>query len=114
MVGEPIAYVMAGGKGSRLYELTDKRAKPAVRVGPYRIVDFVLNNLYNSNLRKMYVLTQYNVQSLHRHLQYGWMPRFGIGSDEFLEELPASQSKDDANWYQGTADSIFQQRHFMT
>jgi glucose-1-phosphate adenylyltransferase len=103
-----IALVLAGGRGSRLKQLTDRRAKPAVFFGgKFRIIDFALSNCLNSNIRRIAVLTQYKAHSLLRHLQMGWSflrPEM----NEFLDLLPAQQRLDEATWYRGTADAIFQ------
>ncbi len=103
-----IALVLAGGRGSRLKQLTDKRAKPAVFFGgKFRIIDFALSNCLNSNIRRIAVLTQYKAHSLLRHLQMGWSflrPEM----NEFLDMIPAQQRLDEATWYRGTADAVFQ------
>ena len=103
-----IALVLAGGRGSRLKQLTDRRAKPAVFFGgKFRIIDFALSNCLNSNIRRIAVLTQYKAHSLLRHLQMGWSflrPEM----NEFLDLLPAQQRLDEATWYRGTADAVFQ------
>ena len=103
-----IALVLAGGRGSRLMELTDRRAKPAVYFGgKFRIIDFALSNCLNSGIRRMGVLTQYKSHSLLRHLQRGW--NFLRGEqNEFIDLLPAQQRVDEAFWYRGTADAISQ------
>jgi glucose-1-phosphate adenylyltransferase len=105
---ETFALVLAGGRGSRLKQLTDFRAKPAVPFGgKFRIIDFTLSNCVNAGLRRIGVATQYKAQSLIRHLQRGWSfldGRFG----EFIEILPAQQQLDDEQWYQGTADAVYQ------
>ena len=104
---ETVALVLAGGRGSRLYELTDWRAKPALYFGgKYRIVDFPLSNCVNSGVRRMGVLTQYKAHSLIRHLVHGWS-WFQAGSREFVEILPASQ-RVGGEWYKGTADAVYQ------
>ncbi|MCA8837304.1 MAG: glucose-1-phosphate adenylyltransferase [Gammaproteobacteria bacterium] len=104
---EVLAVVLAGGRGSRLYELTNWRAKPAVYFGgKFRIVDFPLSNCVNSGIRKITVLTQYKAHSLLRHLVRGWS-HFKKELGEFVEVLPASQRNTD-EWYQGTADAVFQ------
>ena len=101
-----LALVMAGGKGSRLFPLTRDRAKPAVPFGGrYRIVDFVLSNMFNSGIRSMYVLTQYKAQSLVEHVQRAWGVR-NNGSD-FITIVPAQMRMGEL-WYRGTADSVFQ------
>jgi glucose-1-phosphate adenylyltransferase len=99
--------ILAGGKGERLYPLTRDRAKPAVPFGGiYRIIDFTLSNCVNSDLRKLYVLSQYKSLSLHRHLQLGWNI-FSSKLDEYLNIVPAEQRVDE-HWYQGTADAVYQ------
>ncbi len=104
---ETLALVLAGGRGSRLYELTDRRAKPAVYFGgKFRIIDFPLSNCVNSGIRKIGVLTQYKAHSLIRHLVHGWS-NFRTELGEFVEVLPASQ-RTSGNWYAGTADAIYQ------
>lgn len=102
-----LALVLAGGKGSRLEPLTRDRAKPAVPFGGvYRIIDFTLSNCINSGLRRMLVLTQYKAASLDRHINLGW--RFLCRElDEFIDVLPPQQRLDE-QWYQGTADAVYQ------
>src|SRR3984893_5398336 len=102
-----LALVVAGGQGTRLYPLTRDRAKPAVPFGgKYRIVDFVLSNMINSQIYSIYVLVQWRSQSLIEHLKDGW--QFGrILHDHFIVPVPA-QMRLGENWYQGTADAIFQ------
>ena len=103
-----MAFVLAGGRGSRLHELTDKRAKPAVYFGgKTRIIDFALSNALNSGIRKMAIATQYKAHSLIRHCQRGWS-FFRAERNEYLDILPASQRVDEVHWYQGTADAVFQ------
>jgi len=103
-----LALVLAGGRGSRLKQLTDRRAKPAVFFGgKFRIIDFALSNCLNSGVRRICVLTQYKAHSLLRHLQMGWSflrPEM----NEFLDLLPAQQRLDEATWYRGTADAVYQ------
>lgn len=103
-----VALVLAGGRGSRLLNLTDRRAKPAVYFGgKFRIVDFALSNCVNSGIRRVAVLTQYKSHSLMRHIQKGW--GFMRGDfNEFIDVLPAQQRLDEVNWYQGTADAVHQ------
>ncbi|MCM8798692.1 MAG: glucose-1-phosphate adenylyltransferase, partial [Candidatus Omnitrophica bacterium] len=102
-----LAMVLAGGRGERLYPLTRDRAKPAVPFGAiYRIIDFTLSNCINSNIRKIYILTQYKSISLERHIKLGWNilpPILG----EFIGLIPAQQRINE-QWYQGTADAIYQ------
>jgi glucose-1-phosphate adenylyltransferase len=106
---DTLALVLAGGAGSRLRELTEWRAKPALYFGgKYRIIDFTLSNCLNSGIRRMGVLTQYKAHSLIRHLVQGWSWfQAGAGSKEFCEILPASQ-RIGGEWYRGTADAIYQ------
>jgi len=105
---DALAYVLAGGRGSRLMELTDKRAKPAVFFGgKTRIIDFALSNAVNSGIRRIAVATQYRAHSLIRHLQRGWnflRPE----RNESFDILPASQRLNENLWYAGTADAVYQ------
>jgi len=104
---ETLALILAGGQGSRLFELTDWRAKPALYFGgKFRIVDFPLSNCINSGVRRMGVLTQYKAHSLIRHLVHGWS-WFQASNREFVEILPASQ-RVGGEWYRGTADAVYQ------
>lgn len=103
-----VALVLAGGRGSRLQDLTDRRAKPAVYFGgKFRIIDFALSNCINSGIRRIGVLTQYKSHSLLRHLQRGWNFLRGE-ANEFIDLLPAQQRVNEAFWYRGTADAIYQ------
>lgn len=103
-----MAYVLAGGRGSRLMELTDKRAKPAVYFGgKSRIIDFALSNAMNSGIRRIAVATQYKAHSLIRHLQRGWN-FFRPERNESFDILPASQRVSEEMWYLGTADAVYQ------
>ena len=103
-----VALVLAGGRGSRLHDLTDRRAKPAVYFGgKFRIIDFALSNCINSGIRRIGVVTQYKSHSLLRHLQRGWNFLRGE-ANEFIDLLPAQQRVDEAHWYRGTADAVFQ------
>jgi glucose-1-phosphate adenylyltransferase len=105
---DAMAYVLAGGRGSRLKELTDKRAKPAVYFGgKTRIIDFALSNALNSGIRRMGVATQYKAHSLIRHLQRGWN-FLRTERNESFDILPASQRVSETQWYEGTADAVFQ------
>lgn len=102
--------ILAGGKGERLYPLTEHRAKPAVPFGgSYRIIDFALTNCIHSQLRQILVLTQYKSQSLQLHLKHAW-GGFNRHWGEFLEIVPPQQRRGD-RWYQGTADAVFQNSH---
>src|SRR5215470_4195183 len=102
-----LAFVLAGGRGSRLMELTDRRAKPAVYFGgKFRIIDFALSNCVNSGIRRISVATQYKSHSLLRHLQRGWSfmrPEL----NESVDLLPAQQRTSE-QWYMGTADAVTQ------
>jgi glucose-1-phosphate adenylyltransferase len=103
-----MAYVLAGGRGSRLLELTDWRAKPAVYFGgKARIIDFALSNALNSGIRRIGVATQYKAHSLIRHLQRGWNFLRSERNESF-DILPASQRMGDDTWYAGTADAVYQ------
>src|SRR6267142_3915816 len=103
-----LAFVLAGGRGSRLLELTDRRAKPAVYFGgKSRIIDFALSNAVNSGIRRIAVATQYKAHSLIRHLQMGWN-FFRPERNESFDILPASQRVSETNWYLGTADAVYQ------
>jgi glucose-1-phosphate adenylyltransferase len=103
-----MAFVLAGGRGSRLMELTDRRAKPAVFFGgKTRIIDFALSNALNSGIPRIAVATQYKAHSLIRHLQYGWT-FFRPERNESFDIMPASQRVSEDSWYRGTADAVFQ------
>ncbi len=108
-----LALVLAGGRGSRLKNLTDWHAKPGVPfAGKFRIIDFTLSNCLNSGIRRIGVLTQYKAHSLIQHVQRGWgflRGEFG----EFVELLPAQQRTTGENWYRGTADAIFQNQDII-
>ena len=107
-VRQAMAYVLAGGRGSRLMELTNIRAKPAVYFGgKSRIIDFALSNALNSGIRRIGVATQYKAHSLIRHLGRGWNFMRPERNESF-DVLPASQRVDEAGWYAGTADAVFQ------
>jgi len=105
---EAMAYVLAGGRGSRLNELTDNRAKPAVYFGGMsRIIDFALSNAINSGIRRIGVATQYKAHSLIRHMQRAWNFMRPERNESF-DILPASQRIDELHWYEGTADAVYQ------
>jgi glucose-1-phosphate adenylyltransferase len=108
LTGNTVALILAGGRGSRLKQMTDWRAKPAVPFGgKFRIIDFPLSNCVNSGIRKIGVLTQYKSDSLIRHIQQGWnflRGEFG----EFVDLFPAQQRINETSWYEGTADAIYQ------
>src|SRR3954463_2414264 len=104
---DTLGVLLAGGAGERLYPLTRDRAKPAVTFGGiYRIIDITLSNCINSDLRRVYILTQYKALSLNRHIREGWNI---LGSEvgEFIEVLPPMKRVSD-QWYQGTADAVYQ------
>lgn len=103
-----MAIVLAGGRGSRLMQLTDMRAKPAVFFGgKFRIIDFALSNCINSGIRRIGVVTQYRAHSLLRHLQRGWSFLRGE-HNEFIDLMPAQQQLDEVTWYRGTSDAVLQ------
>src|SRR5207244_11055056 len=108
-----LAIVMGGGAGTRLFPLTKDRAKPAVPLGgKYRIVDIPISNCLNSGLRSIYVLTQFNSMSLHRHIQASY--KFDNFSRSFVDILAAQQTPAGSQWYQGTADAVRQNmRYFL-
>ncbi|MGB7342697.1 MAG: glucose-1-phosphate adenylyltransferase [Pirellulaceae bacterium] len=105
---DTLTVILAGGRGSRLEPLTRDRAKPAVPFGGlYRIIDFVLSNCLNSDMRRLLLLTQYKAQSLDRHINVAWRNYFCRELGEFIDVVPPQQRIDD-NWYQGTADAVYQ------
>ena len=106
LMRDAIGVLLAGGPGERLWPLTRVRAKPAVPFGGvYRIIDITLSNCINSDLRRVFVLTQYKALSLNRHVRRGWSPLMGLG--DFIEVLPP-QMRVSTNWYLGTADAVYQ------
>src|SRR5690606_31554099 len=108
-----IAVIMGGGRGTRLYPLTKERCKPAVPLaGKYRLVDIPISNCLNSGINNIYLLTQFNTASLHRHIQetYRFDP-FGGGT---VEILSAEQTEKGEAWYQGTADAVRQNIHHFS
>ena len=108
-----LAVILAGGRGSRLEPLTRDRAKPAVPFGGiYRIVDFALSNCLNSGMRKILLLTQYKAMSLDRHINMGWRQYFCRELGEFIDIVPPQQRIDE-QWYQGTADAVYQNIYAM-
>jgi len=107
-----LSIVMGGGAGTRLFPLTQKRAKPAVPLGgKYRLVDIPISNCLNSGLRQVYVLTQFNSESLHRHITGSY--KFDSFTKSFIEILAAQQTPEGARWYQGTADAVRQNLHYF-
>ena len=113
MAHQVVAFVLAGGRGNRLLPLTRARAKPAVPFGgKYRIIDFVLSNLINSGVYAIYVLVQFQSQSLLRHLRDGW--QFGgLLREQFIIPVPAQMRSAEETWYKGTADAIYQNLHLL-
>src|SRR5919108_340890 len=100
-----LSVILGGGQGARLFPLTKSRSKPAVPLGgKYRLVDIPLSNCINSGLRRIYLLTQFNSASLHRHISQGY--KFDHFSRGFVEILAAQQTLTDTTWYQGTADAV--------
>src|ERR1700726_4211494 len=108
-----LAIIMGGGAGTRLFPLTKERAKPAVPVaGKYRLVDIPISNCLNAGFRQVYVLTQFNSESLHRHITASY--KFDNFTKSFVEILAAQQTPEGAPWYQGTADAVRQNlRYFL-
>ncbi len=107
-----VVLILGGGRGTRLYPLTKMRAKPAVPIaGKYRLIDIPLSNCINSGLNKIYVITQFNSDSLHRHLQSYRFDTFGRG---FVQMLAAQQTNESEQWYQGTADAVRQNFKFIS
>ena len=103
-----VALILAGGRGTRLKDLTNKRAKPAVHFGgKFRIIDFALSNCINSGIRRIGVITQYQSHTLVQHIQRGWS-FFSEEMNEFVDLLPAQQRMQGENWYRGTADAVTQ------
>lgn len=108
-----VALVLAGGRGSRLKHLTDRRAKPGVYFGgKFRIIDFALSNSLNSGIRRIGVITQYKSHSLLQHLQRGWT-FLKTEMNEFVDLLPAQQRVDEESWYRGTADAVWQNQDII-
>ena len=108
LLNRTLAIVLAGGRGSRLHQLTHRRVKPAVYFGgKFRIIDFVLSNCLNSGMRRIAVVTQYKSHSLLRHLQRGWSFLRGE-MNEFIDLLPAQQRVGEEHWYRGTGDAVYQ------
>src|SRR5512139_1778187 len=102
-----IAMVLAGGKGERLSPLTLRRAKPSVTFGgKYKIIDFVLSNMFNSGIKKVYILTQYHAYSLNKHIKESWAKWTGLG--EFYDTLSPETGSMSEQWFKGTADAIYQ------
>ena len=108
LIHDTLAVVMAGGRGTRLYQLTARHSKPAIPFGgKYRIIDFTLSNCLNSGINKICILTQYHAHSLIQHIERGWsFYRYELG--EFIELLPAQKRLETSSWYLGTADAVYQ------
>ncbi|MDN3492111.1 glucose-1-phosphate adenylyltransferase [Winogradskyella bathintestinalis] len=105
-----LSIILGGGQGSRLYPLTEKRSKPAVPIaGKYRLVDIPISNCINSNIKRMYVLTQFNSASLNRHIKNTF--HFSFFSSAFVDVLAAEQTPESKSWFQGTADAVRQSMH---
>lgn len=112
IVPKTLAMVLAGGRGERLFPLTQHRSKPAVPFGSmFRLIDFVLSNLVNSGIKNIYVLTQYKAQSLLKHLQLGWVATNPLAS-HFILAVPAQMRVGDS-WYRGTADAVYQNEYLI-
>ncbi len=111
---ECIAVILGGGRGSRLFPLTQERSKPAVPIGgKYRLIDIPISNCLNANLRRIFVLTQYNSESLNKHVSQTY--KFDIFSESFVTILAAEQTEDSPDWFQGTADAVRQSlRHLRS
>jgi len=107
-----IAMVLAGGKGERLSPLTNTRPKPGVAFGgKYKIIDFVLSNLFNSGIKKVYILTQYRAYSLYKHIRESWAKWTGLG--EFFVAISPETRNESEEWFKGTADAIYQYLRFI-
>ncbi len=112
MASNVISIILGGGQGSRLYPLTDSRSKPAVPIGgKYRLVDIPISNCINSDLKRIFVLTQFNSASLNKHIKNTY--HFSIFSDAFVDILAAEQTPGNEKWYQGTADAVRQSLHHL-
>tara|TARA_R110002124_G_scaffold120157_3_gene278032 strand:+ start:13803 stop:15074 length:1272 start_codon:yes stop_codon:yes gene_type:complete len=112
MKSSVMAVILGGGRGTRLFPLTDRRSKPAVPIGgKYRLVDIPISNCLNSDIRRIYVLTQFNSASLNRHIKNTY--NFDVFSSGFVDILAAEQTASNTNWFQGTADAVRQSVHHM-
>ena len=106
-MNDVLAIILGGGRGQRLFPLTDMRSKPAVPIaGKYRLIDIPISNCLHAGLKRMFVLTQFNSASLNRHIAQTY--RLDVFSDGFVEVLAAEQTPDSSNWFQGTADAVRQ------
>ena len=107
-----VAIILGGGRGTRLFPLTLKRSKPAVPIGgKYRLIDIPISNCLNSDLRRIFVLTQFNSESLNRHIANTY--KFDVFSSGFVTVLAAEQTEEGGNWFQGTADAVRQSLRHM-
>jgi glucose-1-phosphate adenylyltransferase len=107
-----LAVILGGGRGSRLFPLTQKRSKPAVPIaGKYRLIDIPISNCLNSGLRRIFVLTQYNSESLNKHVAQTY--KFDVFTDGFVSILAAEQTEENPSWFQGTADAVRQVQHHL-
>jgi glucose-1-phosphate adenylyltransferase len=112
ITGNTIAMVLAGGKGERLSPFTIGRPKPAVPFGgKYKIIDFVLSNMFNSGIKRVYILTQYQAYSLSKHIKDSWSKWAGLG--EFFDTISPETTSIGEHWYKGTADAIYQNLRFI-
>src|ERR1700752_1854587 len=110
---EVLAIILGGGQGKRLFPLTQLRSKPAVPIGgKYRLIDVPISNCLHADMRRIYVLTQFNSASLNRHIAQSY--RMDLFSQGFVEILAAEQTPDNPNWYQGTADAVRQALRHVT
>ncbi len=111
-MADVVTIILAGGQGSRLYPLTKMRSKPAVPLaGKFRLIDIPISNCIHSGLTKIFILTQFSSESLHRHIFKTYL--FYNFSKDFVTILSAQQTMDSLNWYQGTADTVRQNMHFL-
>src|SRR5438477_9458782 len=111
-MGDVLSLILGGGRGTRLYPLTQFRSKPAVPIaGKYRLIDIPVSNCINSGFRRIYVLTQFLSVSLHSHIANTY--KFDPFSQGFVEVLAAQQTNEAADWYQGTADAVRQQSRYV-
>jgi glucose-1-phosphate adenylyltransferase len=109
---DSLAVILGGGRGTRLFPLTLERSKPAVPIaGKYRLIDIPISNCLNSDLRRIFVLTQYNSESLNKHISLTY--KFDVFSDAFVSILAAEQTEENADWFQGTADAVRQVRRHL-
>src|SRR5262245_54399236 len=112
IMNDVLSLILGGGRGTRLYPLTQLRSKPAVPIaGKYRLIDIPISNCINSGYRRIYVLTQFLSVSLHRHIANTY--KFDPFSRGFVEVLPAQQTNETADWYQGTADALRQNLRYL-